>query len=54
MARGLQPVATTSAHWLSHPRFARAVDDYLQRETAFISAHSDALRERLPFRQDAM
>ncbi|OIQ72890.1 hypothetical protein GALL_454770 [mine drainage metagenome] len=54
MARGLQPVATTSAHWLSHPRFARAVDDYLQRETVSIAAHSDALRERLPFRQDAM
>ena len=27
--RGLLPVETLSAHWLAHPRFARAVEDFL-------------------------
>lgn len=53
MARGLQPVETVSAHWLAHPRFARAVDAYLQRETQMVAAHGDALRERLPFRRES-
>ena len=34
MARGLLPVQTWSAHWLAHPQFARAVDDFLAREGA--------------------
>lgn len=52
MARGLQPVETTSAHWLAHPRFAQAVDAYLQRETHAVAAHGEDLRERLPFRRE--
>lgn len=52
VARGLQPVATQSAHWLAHPAFAEAVEDYLQRETAALSAREEALREHLPFRQE--
>ena len=32
MARGLLPVQTWSAHWLAHPQFARAIDDFLERE----------------------
>jgi predicted N-acyltransferase len=31
MARALLPVDTHSAHWLAHPAFAEAVDDFLQR-----------------------
>jgi uncharacterized protein len=30
--RGLLPVEAPSAHWLAHPKFARAVEDFLQRE----------------------
>jgi uncharacterized protein len=50
MARGLLPSATASAHWLSHPDFARAVGDFLQREDAGISDYLDELRERSPFK----
>ncbi len=51
MARGLQPVATQSAHWLAHPQFAHAVEDYLERETAALAKHQQRLQERLPFRE---
>jgi len=51
LARGLEPVATYSLHWLADTRFANAVADYLARETGGIEEYLDELRERLPFRQ---
>lgn len=53
MARGLMPVATHSAHWLAHPAFADAVENFLQRETQGIDAYLDELGERSPFRAPA-
>ena len=50
MARGLLPVTTASAHWLAHPRFARAVDDHLAREGEGIAAWLDELHDRDPFK----
>ncbi|MEK8045983.1 GNAT family N-acetyltransferase [Ideonella margarita] len=50
MARGLLPVPTASAHWLAHPQFARAVEEFLQREGAGVEAWMDELRERNPFK----
>ena len=50
MARGLQPVRTHSAHWLSHPAFADAVARHLEHEGASIDAYVDELRERNPFK----
>ncbi|MBT9596513.1 MAG: N-acetyltransferase [Vitreoscilla sp.] len=50
MARGLTPTPTASAHWLAHPQFARAVEDFLAREGQGISAYLDELRERTPFK----
>ena len=51
--RGLLPVATHSAHWLAHPRFARAIEDYLERESAGITRYVDELNEHSPFRTQA-
>ncbi len=51
LARGFLPVTTRSAHWLAHPQFAQAVEDYLQRETSAISGYMDELNERSPFKQ---
>jgi|CXWL01.1.fsa_nt_gi predicted N-acyltransferase len=48
--RGLLPVETHSAHWLAHPSFASAIEDYLQRETAGITRYVDELNEHSPFR----
>ncbi len=50
MARGLLPVQTWSAHWLAHPQFAAAIDDFLQREGQGIGVYLDELNERLPFK----
>ncbi len=50
MARGLLPVATTSAHWLAHPQFAEAVADFLKREGRAIDGYIDELNERQPFK----
>ena len=50
MARGLLPVGTHSAHWLAHPQFAAAVDDFLRAETRGIAEYVDELREHTPFK----
>ena len=51
MARGLMPVETYSAHWLAHPQFAAAVDEFLARETRGIGIYLDELNERTPFKR---
>lgn len=50
LARGFLPVTIRSAHWLAHPEFSRAVEEYLQRETSAISGYVDELNERSPFK----
>jgi predicted N-acyltransferase len=50
-ARGFLPEATRSLHWLAHPSFYRAVDEYLARERSGIGAYIDELAERTPFRR---
>jgi predicted N-acyltransferase len=50
-ARGFLPETTRSFHWLAHPAFNRAVDEFLEREGAHISAYVDELNERSPFRK---
>jgi uncharacterized protein len=53
MARGLTPTPTRSAHWLAHPQFAQAVEDFLAREGAGVAAYLDELSERSPFKVTA-
>jgi len=50
LARGFLPVATRSAHWLRHPRFADAVEQFLAREARGIEHYIDELNERAPFK----
>ncbi len=50
MARGLLPVGTHSGHWLAHPQFAAAVDDFLRAESRGIAEYVDELREHTPFK----
>ncbi|MBL8515452.1 MAG: N-acetyltransferase [Betaproteobacteria bacterium] len=51
LARGFLPVKTWSAHWLKQPQFAKAVEDYLRRETSGIEERLDELSESSPFRR---
>ncbi len=53
MARGLLPVAMQSAHWLAHPEFSSAVDQFLRREGPSVSQYIDELHERSPFKMPA-
>jgi predicted N-acyltransferase len=50
ISRGFVPTETWSAHWLSHPQFAAAVDDYLGRERDYIDEYMDAVRDHVPYR----
>jgi len=50
MARGFLPQKTWSAHWLAHPAFADAIEQFLARESGGIEAYIDELNERNPFR----
>ena len=51
-ARGFLPETTRSFHWLAHPAFNRAVDEFLGEEGSRISAYVDELNERTPFRKE--
>ncbi len=51
IARGYQPVATYSAHWIADPGFRKAVADYLKREQRQVARESAELAEYLPFRE---
>ena len=50
MARGFLPQKTWSAHWLAHPAFADAVEQFLQQEAGGIDSYMDELTERNPFK----
>src|SRR5207237_7184771 len=49
--RGLLPVQALSAHWLAHPKFARAVEHFLEREGAGITHYVNELVEHSPFKE---
>ncbi|MGB8337650.1 MAG: GNAT family N-acetyltransferase [Burkholderiales bacterium] len=50
LARGLLPVKTASAHWLAHPEFAQAVENYLRRESGGVEKYIDELSDSSPFK----
>jgi len=50
--RGLMPVEALSAHWLAHPRFARAVELFLEREGAGVARYVNELVEHSPFKSE--
>jgi len=49
--RGLMPVQALSAHWLAHPKFARAIETFLERETLGIAQYVNELVEHTPFKE---
>lgn len=50
LARGFLPVETWSAHWLAHPEFSRAVENFLEREAQGMHQYIDELRDNSPFK----
>jgi len=51
ISRGFVPQETWSAHWLSHPQFAAAVDDYLGQERQHIERYMTALDDHVPYKR---
>lgn len=51
LSRGFLPTPTYSMHWLDHPQFQRAVDEYLLRENAGLEITLNELNEHTPFRR---
>jgi len=51
MARGLLPTPTWSAHWIADPRFAAAIEDFLERETEAVDDYMGELEAHTPFRR---
>jgi len=52
MARALLPVQASSAHWLAHPAFAHAVQDFLEREGQGVANYLHELEQHTPLRRD--
>lgn len=50
LSRGLLPVPTCSAHWIRDERYARAISDFLDRETSGVEAYINELQEHSPFK----
>jgi uncharacterized protein len=52
IARGFEPTATWSAHWIADARFHRAIDQHLVSERRAVDAYMASVLEHLPFRRD--
>ncbi|MBB4858052.1 putative N-acyltransferase [Novosphingobium chloroacetimidivorans] len=52
LARGYEPVATVSAHYIVHPGFREAVADFLKREREGAAQERLWLGERTPFKKE--
>ena len=53
LARGYEPMATWSAHYIPHPGFKEAVSEFLIRERRAVERDIAYLGELTPFRKDA-
>ncbi len=52
LARGLEPVKTSSSHWIEHPEFRRAIGQFLHSESEHISDYQRVLSNHSPFKKD--
>lgn len=50
LARGFAPAYTQSAHLIADPRFARAIERFLEDERAAVRAYAAAAGEHVPYR----
>lgn len=53
LARALLPVRTSSAHWLSRPEFAQAIERFLERETLGIQDYVEELGRHSPLKMES-
>jgi uncharacterized protein len=53
VSRGFEPALTWSAHWIADPRFARAIETYLQQEAAAVDEYAAQVARHVPFKERA-
>ncbi len=51
LARGFDPVATHSCHWLANDVFSNAIGRHLEREREWVDLYIEQARNKLPFRK---
>jgi predicted N-acyltransferase len=49
--RGFMPVWTYSSHWIAHPGFRGAIDDFLQRENRALEEYKSTLEAGTPYKK---
>ena len=52
LARGYMPQITYSAHYITHPDFRNAVEDYLERERVAVERENEAIAKHGPFKKE--
>ena len=50
LARGFLPTQTWSAHWIAHPQFREAIEQFLQQERSYVDGYRDDLLDHSPFK----
>jgi predicted N-acyltransferase len=53
ISRGFVPVPTWSAHWLAHPEFFAAIENYVDEESRHIEHYMQAVDDHSPYRDDS-
>jgi predicted N-acyltransferase len=51
ISRGFEPTICHSQHWIAHPQFSQAIDDFLKEELLDIQEYAAQAAEHLPFKQ---
>lgn len=51
LSRGLLPVQTRSAHWISDARYTEAISDFLDQETPAVNAYRQELENHSPYKK---
>ena len=50
LSRGFRPVITSSAHWIAHAEFRRAISEFLHREGHAINDYAREMELHVPYR----
>lgn len=51
LTRGFAPIVSRSLHYLDHPGFRDAVEDFCREERVYVHAYFEQCRGRLPFKE---
>jgi hypothetical protein len=51
LARGFLPTLTWSGHWIAHPQFREAIEQFLQQELRYIDSYQSDLLDHSPYKR---